>query len=92
MQCVDDGLLILGEDGKKVVLWWWETKRNLRRKDLPSHIEEFVSLLEEIFGSGAKIIESHIAKEVQRVFHLSEDSMLDLPRAIKMARKESKTQ
>ena len=89
LKCIDDGLLVLGEDGKSVVLWWWETKRNMRRKDIPSHVDEFIKLLEEVFGSGAKIIESHITKEVQRAFHLSDGTILDLPRAVKMARKES---
>lgn len=89
LQCIENGLLILGDDGKSVVLWWWKTKRNMRKREIPSRIDEFVGLLEEVFGSGAKIIERSITKEVQRAFHLSDANATELTRAVKTARKRS---
>lgn len=89
LQCIEDGLLILGDEGKSVVLWWLETKCHIRKKEIPSRIDEFVGLLEELFGSGAKIIERSITKEVQRAFHLSDADATELTPAVKTARKGS---
>lgn len=89
LQCIEDGLLMLGEDGKNVVFWWWETKRNMRKKDIPTHIGEFVGLLEDVFGAGANVVENNLAREIQRAFHLSEGNSSGLIDAVEVARTNS---
>lgn len=89
LQSIEDGLSILGGDGKSIIIWWWETKRNMRKKDIPSHIEEFVGLLEEIFGTGAKIIENNLSKEVKRAFHLDYENISSLSEIVNLAKRNS---
>ncbi|HKW04430.1 MAG TPA: hypothetical protein VJN71_03935 [Nitrososphaerales archaeon] len=89
LQCIEDGLLMLGEDGKNVVFWWWETKRNMRKSDIPNHVDEFVGLLEEVFGAGANVVENNLAREIQRAFNLSEGNSSGLIDAVAAAKANS---
>ena len=61
----------------------------MRKKDIPSHVEEFVEFLEEVFGTGAKIIESNLTEEVQRAFHLTGENTSSLSKAVSSARRNS---
>ncbi len=90
VQCVEDGLEILGSDGKSVVIWLWETRQKLPKKEICSHSVEFSTLLKEIFGTGAIIIESHLVKEIQRIFGLNLD-IADLSDAINIAKQNFDT-
>ncbi len=87
VQCVGDGLEMLGSDGKSVVLWLWQTKSGHPNSEIASHIMEFSKLLNETFGMGAVIIESHIAEEIMRVFSLNPD-FSDLNSAVQMAKQK----
>ena len=88
LQCINDGLSILGEDGRSVVLWLCETKLSLPRKQIPSRIKDFSKLIQDTFGAGAAIIESHIVKEIEMSFNLQGDIASDLPAVVQLARQK----
>ncbi len=86
LKCVDDGLSILGDDGRSVVLWLCESKIRLTKKQIPLRIKDFSRLVEDTFGAGASIIEGHIVKEIERTFNLSNGVGSDLPAVVQLAR------
>ena len=86
-QSVDEALGILGSDGKSVILWLWESKRNMSRELIPSHIGEFSKLLNETFGTGTRIIEKHIVGEIERSFGLS-DGIANMSDAVQIAKQK----
>ncbi len=88
LQCIQDGLSVLGEDGKAVVLWLWETKRGLSAQKIPSHVGEFSKLLQDTFGAGARILENHITLEIARTFNLPSDMVSDLIGSVETAREK----
>ena len=88
LRCVDDALSILGEDGRRVVLWLCETKINLSKKQIPLRIKDFSRLVEDTFGAGASIIEGHIVQEIERTFNLPNGNGSDLSRAIQLAKEK----
>ena len=88
LKCVQDGLSVLGEDGKGVVLWLWHTKRGLSTEKIPSNVGEFSKLLLDTFGAGAAIIESQIVKEIELSFNLPDHMTSDLPAIVQFAREQ----
>jgi hypothetical protein len=88
LACIDDALTILGEDGKGVVLWLWESKSGLGKQKIPSHIEIFSSIIEDTFGQGAVIIESQIISEIKRSFGLHDSDITVLNDAVCMAKEK----
>ena len=83
-----DGLSILGEDGRSVVLWLCETKFSLSKGQIPSRVKDFSKLIQDTFGAGAAIIESQIVKEIERAFNLQGDIASDLPAIVQLARQK----
>ena len=88
LQCINDGLSILGEDGRSVVLWLCETKLSLPKKQIPLRIKDFSKLVEDTFGAGASIVEGHIVREIERSFNLPDDMASDLSAAVQLAREK----
>ena len=62
MESVDEGLSLLGESSKQVVYCYLEKTFKMNRLDIPYRIEEFIDVIERIFGNGAKILEIQIMK------------------------------
>ena len=88
LRCVEDGLSYLVEDGVSVVLWLAETKLAFTKKQIPSHAKELSELLANIFGPGARILESQIVKEIRQYFALPDGIIPDLPTAVQVAREK----
>ena len=51
-----------GESCKQALYFHLKNCYNIGKKEIPSKIEEFAEALEQIFGSGAKLIEIEIMK------------------------------
>lgn len=62
LEAIDEGLSLLGESSKKAVYFHLEKAFEINRETIPHKIEDFVSALEKIFGTGAKIVEIQIMK------------------------------
>jgi len=64
LEAVDDGLLTLGESGRKAIYFHLQSLYSLKREDIPEHLEAFVESLRKIFGLGAEVIEKAVIKSL----------------------------
>ncbi len=64
LEAVDDGLLILGEGGRRALYFQIEKRYGIKREEIPHKIDKFHEALENMFGPPCKILEEIIAKEV----------------------------
>lgn len=64
LEAVDDGLLILGESGRKAIYFHLQNMHSLEREDIPDRTEAFVEGLRKIFGLGAEVIEKAVIKSL----------------------------
>ncbi|MEM3731259.1 MAG: hypothetical protein QW667_03855 [Candidatus Bathyarchaeia archaeon] len=62
LEAVDEGLLILGDSGRKAIYFHLQKLHSLKREDIPNNPEAFAKGLREIFGVGAEVIEKAIIK------------------------------
>lgn len=68
MDAIEDSLSSFKSFDKQEVYFHLETTFNIRKKEIPRKMEDFVNALEEIFGVGARLIEIRIIKSIhQRV-------------------------
>lgn len=71
LEAIDDGLLSLGESGRRAVYFHLQSLCSIKREDIPDKIEVFVDGLRKIFGFGAEVIEKAIAKSLYKKLGLS---------------------
>jgi hypothetical protein len=62
LEAIDEGLYSLGKSAKQVIYFHLEKTFKVKRQDIPSQIEKFTYAIEQIFGTGAKILEINIMK------------------------------
>jgi hypothetical protein len=86
LQCVEDGLLVLGESGRHVVFWRWQSEAKRKKEDIPASIQEFAEFLESMFGTGAKILEQSMIREIEVKFSISNKGATDLAHAVQYAK------
>lgn len=65
LDAVDSGLLILGENSRKVIYFHLEKTFKIKREEIALKFEEFKEALEVIFGPGAEIIKTVIMRELR---------------------------
>lgn len=64
LEAVDAALSPLGDSSKYAVYFYLEKNFTVKKQDIPNKIEEFANAIEEIFGYGAKILETEIMKQL----------------------------
>lgn len=62
LESIDESLLQLGELCRKATYYYLEKGFEIKKHEIPLKINRFSVALEEIFGSGAKILEIQIMK------------------------------
>ncbi len=60
LEAIDESLSSFGDSVKQAFYHQLEKQYHLRKREIPSKIEEFVIALEGIFGVGARLIEMKI--------------------------------
>ncbi|MEM2249888.1 MAG: hypothetical protein QXP16_04240 [Candidatus Bathyarchaeia archaeon] len=77
VEAIDEGLLMLGENGREVIYFRLKQSYALKKEDIPGYPEIFVECLRSIFGSGAEVIEKAIIKSLYGKlgleFHVKKD-------------------
>ena len=63
LESVDEGFLALGETGREALYQCIHSNYQLRREEIPDHLETFHQALENL-DAGAKVIEKLIAKSL----------------------------
>jgi hypothetical protein len=64
LSSVDDALSSLGESAKQSIYFHLENKFKIQRDEIPSHLDDFESGLERIFGAGTRYLEILIMKKL----------------------------
>ncbi len=88
LMCIDRGLNHLGETVKYVIFWHIENTFGLKRDKIPDKPEEFLRGLEGMYGSGAKIIEEDIVREIIDEFGIEANGFIEAVRKVKKATDE----
>ena len=68
-EAIDEGFSMLGESAKKAIYFHLEKTYRINRQDIPVRIEEFINAIEQLFGTGAKILEIQIMKCLFKKFN-----------------------
>ena len=86
LQCIDDGLGILGDSTKRVV-YYNLSKNGLKKAEIPAKPHTFCKGLTKIFGEeGAIMIEKCIVEKLQASFELEPQPDISLAKAVKIIR------
>ena len=64
LQAVDDGLLVLGQGLRMAIYKRIESTYQVRREDIPDKLLTFHRALQDLLGSGAKMMERLIARDL----------------------------
>lgn len=68
LDCVDDGLSVLGNEPRQAVYQFLSTICSLDREQIPDKVDEFVAGLKKALGSASRVIERLILKKLfQRI-------------------------
>lgn len=66
LEAIDEGLSIIGESAKKVVYTYLEKTFKMNRQEIPHRIDDYITSIEDIFGTGAKIIQIQTMKKLYK--------------------------
>ena len=64
LECVDEGLSVLGDEPRQAVYQYLSTIHSLDREQIPDKIDEFATGLRKALGSASKVIERLILKKL----------------------------
>jgi predicted CopG family antitoxin len=68
LECVDEGLSVLGNEPRQAVYQYLSTIQSLDRDQIPDRIDEFAAGLKKALGSASRVIERLILKKLfQRI-------------------------
>jgi len=71
LQAVDEALLVPGEIVRTAIYERLERSYQLKREEIPDHLETFHKALQELMGASAKVMEKLIAKSLYRRLKLN---------------------
>ena len=61
----------------RIVYWYQENEQGLKKEEIPDKPEEFITGLEKIYGSGARVIERLIVSEMASEFGIETSSFVE---------------
>jgi predicted CopG family antitoxin len=68
LDCVDEGLSVLGIEPRQAVYQYLSTIHSLEREQIPDKVDEFAAGLKKALGSASRVIERLILKKLfQRI-------------------------
>ena len=73
LECVDRGMVSLGESARQAIYWHIEQDDHLKREEIPRKPQEFIKALQKLFGPGTKTIEKSILRQIRIRFSISRD-------------------
>jgi hypothetical protein len=82
-ESIDEGLFSLGESPKKAIYFHLKEKFGINKEDIPNRLEDFSYAMENIFGLGAKYLETLFMKNLQKKLNsMNAQGNSDLPTSI----------
>jgi len=92
LQCIEDGLEIVGNSGKTAIYHYLETNVGLKKDDIPEKPELFSKGLTMIFGEeGTAMIEKNLVKKLTTHFDLRNQPKITLTDAVAMIKERQKS-
>jgi len=89
--CVDAGLQVLGNGGKRVIYYYLEKNFMLKREDIPKKPKKFLKGLDLMFGEqGKDLIEKWIVEKLKITFNLKQQSKITFTKAVEMIKTHAK--
>ena len=85
--CLESALKPFGDNFSNIVYWNLKERRGISKEEAIDHPEELVNCLQEIFGSGSKLIELRISLELKNKFNLSDGEVVSCSKALRSARR-----
>ncbi len=76
LECIDEGLSILGNEPREAVYQFLRTICSLQRDDIPNRVPDFETGLKKALGGASKVIERLI---LRRLFEKSGTSFREIP-------------
>jgi hypothetical protein len=76
LECIDEGLSILGREPCEAVYQFLRTIGSLQREDIPDHIPDFASGLKRALGGASRVIERII---LRKLFEKTGSSFREIP-------------
>jgi len=76
LECIDEGLSVLGNEPREAVYHFLQTICALRREDIPDHVTDFETGLKRALGGASKVIERLI---LRRLFEKTGSSFREMP-------------
>jgi hypothetical protein len=68
LDCVDEGLAVLGNEPRQAIYQYLSTIHSLDREQIPDKVDEFASGMRKALGSASRVIERLILKKLfQRI-------------------------
>ncbi|HEV2118753.1 MAG TPA: hypothetical protein VGS11_01400 [Candidatus Bathyarchaeia archaeon] len=64
LECVDEGLSVLGNEPRLAVYQYLSTIQSLDREQIPDRVEEFAAGLKKALGGASRVIERLILKKL----------------------------
>lgn len=64
LECVDEGLSVLGNEPRQAVYQYLATIHSLDREQIPDKVDEFAAGLKKALGSASRVIERLILKKL----------------------------
>lgn len=90
LQCIDEGLQVLGESSKDAIYYHLEYNYKLKRKEIPRKPETFCKGLKAMFGEdGANVIRKWIIEKLKGTFHLKHHSVTTFAKAVNEIKNEA---
>jgi hypothetical protein len=76
LECIDEGLSVLGTEPREAVYQFLKTICSLPRDEIPDHVPEFASGLKKALGGASKVIERVI---LRKLFEKTGSSFREVP-------------
>lgn len=64
LEAIDEGFSWIGESEKRMIYFYLETKYKIKRQDIIVRLGDFTEAIEDIFGSGARLLEIKIMESL----------------------------
>jgi hypothetical protein len=62
LEAIDESLASLGDFAKYVIYFCLERRFQMKKREIPSKVDEFADAIEKILGEGAKLLEIQIMR------------------------------
>jgi hypothetical protein len=76
LECIDEGLSVLGNEPREAVYQFLSTICSLSREDIPDHVPDFAAGLKKALGGASKVIERVI---IRKLFEKTGSNFREVP-------------